>query len=66
MKTLSNLKAELRRKEVSLVDLAQALDIHYSSLGKKLNGSSKFSIEEAFRICDILNIDDVKYLFATD
>ncbi len=60
---LVNLKAELAKKSMSQVDLASLLEMNYCSLNNKLNGITKFTVEEAFKICDILNCNDVRTLF---
>lgn len=60
---MTNLKAEIARKGITKTELAEKIGIHYNSLNNKINGVTNFSIEEAFRICDLLDHSDIRQLF---
>lgn len=45
-----NVKAELARKGLTVVDLSKKTDIRYMSLANKLNGKAPLKFDEAVRI----------------
>ena len=45
-----NLIVAMRLKRVSIEEIAKFLGIHRNSVSNKINGNSKFTIEEAFKI----------------
>lgn len=59
------LKAEIVRKGFSISSLAEAVGITQPSLSKKLNGSTKFTLDEVFAIKAALKSDmPIEELFA--
>ena len=59
-----NLKTEMDRNGISIEKVAEILEIHRNSASNKINGDSKFSIEEAFELRDrLFPYADVQYLF---
>ncbi|MCR6515432.1 helix-turn-helix domain-containing protein [Clostridium sp. LY3-2] len=63
----AKLKGIMKEKNFSQSKLADELDITTQSLNAKLNGRTQFTLGEAFRIIDILDIknpnDIVKIFF---
>lgn len=53
----SNVKAELARKNQTLVDLSAKTGIRYQSLVDKINGKYPITFEEARKIKSALGID---------
>lgn len=53
----SNVKAELARKGLAVIDLSKASGIKYMSLINKLNGKTPLKLEEARRIKNALDVD---------
>ena len=61
---LRNLEAEITRKKLSREEIASGIGISTRSLYDKLNGKSKFNVEEAFTLQRIFFPDkDIDYLF---
>jgi hypothetical protein len=59
-----NLNAEIGRKSLLKKDIAQTLNISTSALRLKLIGKKKFTLDEAFKIVEILGGElSVEYLF---
>lgn len=59
-----NLKNEMDRNFIPIEKVAEVLGIHRNSASNKINGDSKFSVDEAFRLRDMLfPYADVQYLF---
>lgn len=50
----SNLRAELARKGLTTSDIADILGISKKSARNKLYGRSSFTIEEAFKLRDVI------------
>ena len=46
----NNLKGEMAKKNVTIEEIAECLNVHRNSVANKINGRSKFSISEAFKI----------------
>lgn len=60
-----NLKGELAKNGISNVQIARVLGVHTNTITNKLEGSSSFTIEEAFKIKSLLlPYCDLSYLFA--
>lgn len=60
-----NLKGELAKNGITNIQIAQLLGVHINTVTNKLEGSSSFSIEEAFKIkASLLPYCDLSYLFA--
>ena len=53
----SNVKAELARKNMSVVDLSNKTGIRYQSLVDKINGKYPITFEEAKTVKSALNVD---------
>lgn len=49
-------------------DIAKKLGINYTSFSRKLNGERKFSIEEALKLAELLqiNYEDFKQIWGDD
>ena len=59
------LKIEMAIKGITIEDIANALNIHRNTAAQKVNGVSKFNIEEAFCIKEKFFPDkDLKVLFS--
>ncbi|WP_418566866.1 helix-turn-helix transcriptional regulator [Peptacetobacter sp.] len=52
-----NVKAEIKRRNLTLEDVAQELNIRTSTLSLKLNGKAPITLKEAKAIKDYLNSD---------
>lgn len=62
-----NLKAEMARTNISYVDIASLLGVCEKTARNKLNGSTKFTIEEALKIkSNFFSNCSSDYLFASD
>lgn len=60
-----NLEAEMVRKGITQNQLAELLKLNASTVSLKMNGKRDFSLNEAMRIKDILNVDiPLEKLFA--
>jgi hypothetical protein len=65
MSEYCNLKGELAKNNISKTKVAEVLGLHINTVTNKLEGSSSFSIEEAFKIkTQLLPYCDLSYLFA--
>ena len=61
----SNVKAELARKSLTVVDLSNKTGIRYQSLVGKINGKYPLTLEEAKTIKSALEVDiPMEELFA--
>lgn len=61
----SNVKAELARKSLTVVDLSNKTGIRYQSLVDKINGKYPLTLEEAKTIKSALEVDiPMEELFA--
>ena len=62
---MSRVKEALLSKGISIEAAAAVLGIHRNSLLNKLNGTTSFSVEEAFKLkYQVLPEYDMDYLFA--
>ena len=62
-----NLEAEMARKKMTRIELAEMLGITPTTLGNKLNGKTTLSLPECLSIKKILNISiPVEELFRTE
>lgn len=60
-----NLRAEIARKNKTLVDLSNDTGIRYQTLSEKLRGNSQFTVKEAMAIKKALGVDmPIDELFA--
>ena len=53
----SNVKAELARRNLSVVDLSNMTGIRYQTLAMKLNGKYPLTLDEAKAIITALGVD---------
>ena len=53
------LKEEIKKAGYTQVRLAEELEITQNSLSSKITGKSKFTLSEAIKICECLNITDI-------
>lgn len=62
---LSNLDEIRKKKNVSLVDMADLLGVKYQTVSEKINGKSDFKFGEAMKIQETFFPEyEIKYLFA--
>lgn len=62
-----NLRAEMARKNIKVMVIAQALSISYDTMSNKINGKSDFTRAEIFKIRDEFFPDlTLEYLFETE
>ena len=52
-----NVKAELARKSMTVIELSKLTGIRYQSLTDKINGKSPLTLDEAKRIKTALGVD---------
>jgi plasmid maintenance system antidote protein VapI len=61
-----NLRAEMARKNIKCITLAETLGISYDSVINKINGKTEFTRVEIFKIRDTFFPDlSLEYLFGT-
>lgn len=53
----SNVRAEMARKNISMVDLSEKTGIRYQTLSEKLRGNSPLLVKEAVAIRNALGVD---------
>ena len=53
----SNVKAELSRKNMTVIDLSKVTGIKYQTLAHKINGKFPMTLDEAKRIKAALGVD---------
>ena len=62
-----NLEAELKRKQIRRIDLANELGLALSTVSEKMQGKSEFSLGTAMAIKRMLGVDmPIEVLFATN
>ena len=62
---LSNLEDIRKKKNVSLVDMADLLGVKYQTISEKINGKSDFKFGEAIKIQETFFPEyEIKYLFS--
>lgn len=62
-----NLKGEMAKKNITNESIAQLLGVHRNSIYNKINGESKFSIDEAIAIRSAFFPDyDIDELFKAE
>jgi transcriptional regulator with XRE-family HTH domain len=62
-----NLRAEIARKNMTIVELSNATGIRYQTLSEKLRGNSQFTVKEAKAIKSALAVDlSIDELFAAE
>lgn len=62
-----NLRAEMARKNIKSVVVAETLGISYDTMSNKMNGKSDFTRTEIFKIRDEFFPDlTLEYLFETE
>ncbi len=52
-----NVKAEMARKNLTIVDLSNATGIKYQALADKIRGDSPMSVADAIKIKSALGVD---------
>ncbi|MBO1909720.1 helix-turn-helix transcriptional regulator [Sporosarcina sp. 6E9] len=59
-----NLKAEMARSGITMVDVAEFLDVRYATVNDKVNGKFRFYYDEAYAIKkNFFNDLSMEYLF---
>ena len=66
MSVFNNLNAEMARKKVSIIALAEATGINYESLKNKMSGTTEFKRNEMIQIKKEFPDCSLDYLFATE
>jgi hypothetical protein len=62
-----NLKAEMAREGISMVDISKFLDVRYATVNDKVNGKFRFYYDEAIKIkTHFFPTCNLEYLFETD
>tara|TARA_R100000742_G_C4190932_1_gene23051 strand:+ start:155 stop:322 length:168 start_codon:yes stop_codon:yes gene_type:complete len=49
-------------KEMNKMDIAKALEWSYPTTLKKINNPSKLSVDDAERLCELIDLDIVKFI----
>ena len=49
-------------KELNKMDVAKALDWSYPTTLKKIKNPSKLSVDDAEKLCDLIDLDIVKFI----
>ena len=57
------LKAEMVKKKYTQAELAKAIGIAPNTLNRKLLGQREFTVSEAKKICDVLDIENPVEIF---
>ena len=57
------LKGKIAEKGKTQIELAKKLNLSVQSFNAKLNGRAKFDIDEAKKLIEILEIENVKEIF---
>ena len=57
------LRAALGLKGLTMADLAQSVGINPATLYRKINGESRFYLNEARTICRVLGVRNLELLF---
>lgn len=52
-----NVKAELARKNMTIVDLSNATGIRYQTLADKIRGDTVMTVDDALKIKQALDVD---------
>lgn len=64
---LKNLKHALETKHITYIQVSKALNCRPATVSDKINGKTKFSFDEAFKIQEVFLPEyDLKYLFDPD
>lgn len=60
MFNIEKVKEELKLRNISQLELSKVIGIPYSTLNDKINGKTKFTVDEAHKLATFLNkkIDD--------
>lgn len=53
----ANVKAELARKNMTIVDLSNKTGIRYQTLADKIRGDSTLTVDEALKIKQAIGVD---------
>lgn len=57
------LKAELLIKGISTDELAKTLEINKSTLSKRINGKSEWTLSELQKVGEILGVEKMNHIF---
>ena len=57
------LKELLKHQNITQIALAKKLHIDKRTVCLKINGKVSWTLDEAIKICNILRIDDLNYIF---
>lgn len=62
-----NLRAEIARKNKTLMDLSNEVGMRYQTLSEKIRGNSSFTVKEAISIKNALNVNmSIEELFGEE
>ncbi|GLE55352.1 BetR domain [Mycobacteroides abscessus subsp. bolletii] len=53
----ANVRAEMARRRVSQQTLANAMDLSFMSISRRMSGHVSFSISELYRVAEVLKVD---------
>ena len=56
------IKIAMSIKEMNKMDIAKALNWSYPTTLKKINNPSKLSVDDAERLCELIDLDIVKFI----
>jgi hypothetical protein len=56
------IRIAMSAKEMNKMDVAKALDWSYPTTLKKIKNPSKLSVDDAERLCDLIELDIVKFI----
>tara|TARA_R100001163_G_C5067694_1_gene207013 strand:+ start:3221 stop:3430 length:210 start_codon:yes stop_codon:yes gene_type:complete len=56
------IKIAMSIKEMTKMDIAKALDWSYPTTLKKIKNPSTLSVDDAERLCDLIDLDIVKFI----
>lgn len=63
----NNLEAEMKRKGISRMDIANLIDVSYSTIHSRFNGNSEWLYNECVLIRDTYFLGmELDYLFSTE
>ena len=56
------IRIAMSTKEMNKMDISKALDWSYPTTLKKIKNPSKLSVDDAERLCDLIDLDIVKFI----
>jgi transcriptional regulator with XRE-family HTH domain len=59
----NEIRAQMKRKGVTLDDVAEHLKVSRNTVSRKLNGKSEFTVSEVLNICEFLEAPELSKIF---